>query len=412
MYSDVEEYVKACPHCQRNKSTNRAPPGKLTPLPTPAAPWDSVSMDFIQQLPRTKTGFDAILVVVCRLTKMVHIIPTTNECTAEGFAKLYRDHIWKLHGVPLDIVTDRGTQFNNKFIRALHELLGSKQLLSTAFHPQTDGQTERVNRVLEDLLSNYVGGRQDDWDEYLAAAEFAINNSYHSSTGSTPFRLWTGRDPNLPATIIPGKMQRANEFADQMIKGLAEAKKSLDAARQRMKSYTDKRRRHEEFKEGDLVMLSTKNLKLKMPKGGTMKFMPRWIGPFPIIQYRTTREGPDGPLPISKAFRLELPEHMKVHNVFHVSLLKKYHPGREPLPVPLLYEDGEYFEIDRILDDRVVRRGRARRGKREYLIRWEGFGSEYDSWEPEEEILQSASIVEDQYWQYMGKEVPTFLAVS
>ena len=403
----VKQYVAACPKCQRNKSTNQVPPGLLQPLPVPDNPWDSISMDFISQLPRTRTGFDMIFVVVCRLTKMVHIVPTVGTLGALGLAKLYRDTVWKLHGVPKDVVSDRGKEFCNKFMFELFRLIGSKQKFSTAYHPQTDGQTERVNRVLEDMLRNYVGGRQDDWDEYLAAAEFAINNTYHDSIGTTPFRLWTGRDPNLPVTVAKGKVPNAAAFADLMIQGLADAKKCLEAARQRQKAYADTKRRHIEFQEGEEVLLSTKNINLRMPADGTKKLLPRWIGPFPIAK---TQNGTRGKIS-DVAYRLVLPAHMsRIHDVFHVSLLKKYQPDRcTPPPLPTVDEFGEWFEIERILDHRVIKRGRS--VKREYLIRWDGYSAEYDTWEPEPRLRENstndAALLN--YWEYIGLEPPAQL---
>ena len=406
----VKQYVAACPHCQRNKSTNQAPAGLLHPLPVPEFPWQCISMDFISQLPKTSTGFDMILVVVCRLSKMVHIVPTVGTIGALGLATLYRDHVWKHHGVPLDMVSDRGKEFCNAFMQELFSLIGSKQKFSTAYHPQTDGQTERVNRVLEDMIRNYVGGRQDDWDQYLAAAEFAINNSYHDSIGTTPFRLCTGRDPNLPVTVAPGKFPKAAAFADQMIQGLADAKKCLEAARQRQKAYADKKRRHVVFNEGDLVLLSTKNINLRMPSDGTKKLLPRWIGPFPIA---TTKDGKLGKLS-DTAYRLVLPAHMsRIHDVFHISLLKKYNPdGRAPPPVPMVEEGVEYFTIDRLLDHRVIKLKGKNRVKREYLVRWMDYPPEFDTWEQESRMLEISTPQEDgdelvlKYWAYTGLPIP------
>lgn len=406
----VKQYVAACPHCQRNKSTNQAPAGLLNQLPVPEFPWQCISMDFISQLPKTSTGYDMILVVVCRLSKMVHIVPTVGTIGALGLATLYRDHVWKLHGVPMDMVSDRGKEFCNKFMKELFTLIGSQQKFSTAYHPQTDGQTERVNRVLEDMIRNYVGGKQDDWDQYLAAAEFAVNNSYQDSIGTTPFRLCTGRDPNLPVTVVPGKFPKAAAFADQMIQGLADAKKCLEAARQRQKAYADTKRRHVVFTEGDMVLLSTKNINLRMPSDGTKKLLPRWIGPFPIA---TTANGKRGKIS-DTAYRLELPTHMsRIHDVFHISLLKKYVPdGRAPPPVPMVEDGVEYFTIDRFLDHRVIKLKGRNRVKREYLVRWQGYPPEFDTWEPESKMLEISTPGEARdemilkYWSYTGLPTP------
>ena len=340
-----------------------------------------------------------ILVVVCRLCKVVHIVPTTGKVGALGLAKLYRDHVWKLHGVPKEVISDRGKEFCNGFMKQLYKLIGTEQKLSTAYHPQTDGQTERVNRVLEDMLRNYVGGKQDDWDEYLAAAEFAINNSYHDSIGTTPFKLWTGRHPNLPVSIAKGKFPKAAEFADQMIQGLADAKRHLEAAKQRQKAYADKKRRHVEFELGDKVLLNTKNINHLMPIGGTKNLLPKWIGPFSVSWKN----------PNATAYGLELPANMqRIHNVFHISLLKGHVPdGRTPPPPPPIEEEGEkYYQIERVLDHRVIKRGRGTR--REYLIRWEGYPLEHDTWEPESNIAESErGETLRRYWEYIGLDPPT-----
>lgn len=400
MGKDIKDYVASCDKCQRNKGSNLHPAGLLQPLPIPVAPWDSVSMDFITQLPKTKRCHDTILVFVCRLTKMVHFLPTVTTIGAYGLAVLYRDNIFKLHGIPLDVVSDRGVEFCNKFMSELHKMLGTTQKLSTSFHPQTDGQTERVNRVLEDMLRNYTHAKQDDWDDYLAAAEFAVNNSFHDSVRNTPFRLNYGRDPRLPGTAPRCELPAANKFADTMLEGLADAKLCLKRAKDRMKSYADRTRRHISFREGELVLLSSKNLNIRMPKGGTKKLLFKHVGPFPIAPFSD-----HGSSSIRVSYRLVLPAHMKCHDVFHVSLLKKYDPSRMRTPPPCqLDEEGEeVFNIERILDHRITRKSKSKKVFRQYLIRWEGYGAEYDTWEPEENIeVSEEGMTLARYWEYLG----------
>ena len=156
MDADVNKYVRECHSCQVNKARQKKPSGTLNPLELPKVPWECVTLDFITQLPMTQRGHDAIMVVVDKLTKMVHIIPTTTTFTAVTVAELYRDRVWKLHGVPSKIVSDRDLRFTSAFIREFCSLVGARQAMSTPYHPQTDGQTERVDRVLEDMLRHYV----------------------------------------------------------------------------------------------------------------------------------------------------------------------------------------------------------------------------------------------------------------
>ena len=401
----VKNYIQQCGSCQRNKASQQVPGGLLQPLPIPEQPWDSVSLDFITGLPKTSNGFDAIIVFVCRLTKMVHICPTVTTVDSIGTAKIFRDQVWKHHGVPTSLISDRGSVFVSKFFAELLRLLGVTHGRSTAYHPQTDGQTERVNRVLEDIIRHYVGNSQSDWDEFLSTAEFAINNSYHESIGTTPFRLNVGKDPRLPLSMPTGRslVPSAATFADKMSEGLARAKICIKAAQDRNRRYADAHRREVTFSPGDQVLLSTKNINLLRTRdreSNTAKLLPRWMGPFSIIKT------------IGKvAYKLELPAHMKVHNVFHVSLLKPFvRDGKIAPPVPIL-TDGEFeYQVDSILDHRLVSirvaKGRKKKTRCEYLIRWLGYGPTADSWEPDEEISTCEELYLS-YWAKQGLEPPT-----
>jgi len=166
------------------------------PNSIPEKPWMHISTDFITKLPLAQ-GYDSILVVVDQLTKMVHFIPTTEKTSAEGLARLFRDNMWKLHGLPESIISDRGPQFVAGLMRELNEKLGIKSKLSTAFHPQIDGQTERVNQELEQYLRMFIDHRQEQWPEWLGMTEFAYNNKAHSSTRTSPFKANYGQDPRI-----------------------------------------------------------------------------------------------------------------------------------------------------------------------------------------------------------------------
>ena len=406
MKHQTSEYIRTCATCQRNKSTNRKPGGLLQPLPIPDNPWDSIGMDFITLLPRTRDGYDAILVFVDRLTKMCHLIKCRTDIDAEGTAQLFVDHVWKLHGVPLHVVSDRGSVFVGKFMTEVFRLIGTKHNRSTAFHPQTNGLTEGVNRILEDMLRHYIGElSHNEWDTCLSTAEFAINNSYHESIGTTPFRLNFGKDPRLPLSIpdlTTSKVPSAAQFADRMQEGLISAKKCLTSAQQRQKRQYDKSHREVSFNEGDQVLLSTKHINMRTPIGTrtTKKLLPKWIGPFPI-------EKKIGAV----AYKLTLPQKMRVHPVFHVSLLKQYlSDGRVQPPGPLfLDEDGEaYYQIDRILDHRSRKIGR--RTYREYLVKWMDYGAEHNTWEPESSLEGSENgQTLLRYYDYVGLEPPVSL---
>ena len=257
---DINTYVHCCDKCQKNKAVTQRSAGLLQPLDIPAHKWTDISCDFIVQLPKTSKGNDAILVVVDRCSKMCHFIPTQTSVDAQGTAQLFRDFVFVHHGVPESIVSDRDTRFTGKFMTDLCKLLGIKQRMSSAYHPQTDGQTERVNRVLEDMLRNYVGPDQDDWDQYLSTCEFAVNNSYHTGLQTTPFMLNYGYHPR--STYITHSREAGSaanpaavKMKNDMQESLAGARAALKQAQDRAKYYADKHRREINFNVGDKVLL-------------------------------------------------------------------------------------------------------------------------------------------------------------
>ena len=202
LHEDVKEYINSCLPCQSNKARNSALAGLAQPIEPPVRRWDQVSMDLITQLPKTSTGYDAILVVVDKYSKMLHIIPTTTTVTAPDLAKLFFKEIVRLHGIPSSVISDRDPRFTSSFWQQIWKQLGTKLAMSTAYHPQTDGQTERANRTIEEMLRAYVNRKQNDWDQYLTAIELAYNNSKQASTGYSPFYLNYGQHPSIPLSKL------------------------------------------------------------------------------------------------------------------------------------------------------------------------------------------------------------------
>ena len=198
MRADIISNVMQCAVCQRNKPSNQRPAGLLQPLPIPERPWNSVSMDL---MPQTRTGHTTIAVFVDRMSKMAHFVATHTTVSAAEMSRLFLDHIFKLHGMPEEIVADRDPRFTSTFWSELMAMLGAKRSMSSAYHPQSDGQTERMNRVLEDMLPHYCDPSQTDWNEHLSLAEFAVNNAVQASTRFTPFMLNSGQHPHTPTTI-------------------------------------------------------------------------------------------------------------------------------------------------------------------------------------------------------------------
>lgn len=383
--SDVVEHIRKCSHCQTNKTnSNQKPGGLLQPLQIPGRRWESVSVDLITQLPETKSGNTQIVVFVDRLSKMVHFAAVMTAFTAVHVAQLYMHTIIRLHGIQREIVSDRDSLFTSYFWQELTASLGTRRAMSTAFHPASDGQTERTNRTLEDMLRNYVSPVQDDWDQHLDAAEFAINTSFHESVQNTPFMLNSGQHPLTPASIdIDHRVPAAKEFTEDLHAALQSAKEAWEGAQARQAIYANQKRRDVNYKVGDSMLLSTKNIRLKSP--GARKLLPRWIGPYKIVKQIN---------PV--AFQLELPDALKIHDVFHASLLRPYQSDGQFHPPPtILIEGEEEFEVDRILDrrDRPLRKGQ----QRQYLVKWLGYGPEHNTWEPEQN-LQNCKQSLRVYW--------------
>ncbi|KAJ9526430.1 hypothetical protein QJQ45_009903 [Haematococcus lacustris] len=369
--ADVRDYVGTCDACQRDKSSNSKPGGLLRPLTVPGYRWEHVSMDLVTKLPAGTHGYDAICVIVDRLSKMVHFVPCKESMNAMTFARLFVNNVFKLHGLPAEVLTDRGAHFNNKFWHAVKKLLGMKTNMSTAYRPQSDGQTERYNRVLEEMLRHYISPTQADWPDHLALAEFAVNNSWQESIHSTPFFLNTGQSPVTPGLRdLPdgGRCPSAHAFATWWKEGVAHARRHMADAQARYKRHADTGLKDVEFEVGAQVLLSTRNLRIKT--GKVRKLVPRYVGPF-VVEAKIN----------ANAYRLTLPATMsRLHPVFHVSLLKKYSGsdvGIMPPPVEWMDETPVYY-VERLLDHRYVRAGKAG----EFLVQWEGYDASFNTWEP------------------------------
>uniref|UniRef100_A0A803SXF4 Gypsy retrotransposon integrase-like protein 1 n=1 Tax=Anolis carolinensis TaxID=28377 RepID=A0A803SXF4_ANOCA len=363
---DVEKYVNTCPVCQRSKTRREKPSGLLHPLPTPSRPWEIISADFITDLPPS-CGFTTILVVVDLFTKLAHFIPCDGLPTAKETADLFLQHVFRLHGLPKSLVTDRGSQFTSRFWKALQKLLGIDSRLSSAHHPQTDGQTERTNATLEQYLRCYVNYQQDNWASLLPLSEFAYNNGVQTSTKETPFFANYGFHPRFfPPVIETSEVPAAEDWLQELTAVQQLLLQQLDQAKEDYKRHADKHRQPgPEIKVGDRVLLSTRFLPSHRP---CRKLDARFIGPYPVVAQLN---------PVT--FKLQLPCSMRIHPVFHRSLLLPADGVRpdvdRPAPTPILVDGEEEFEVQDILDSRFHRR------RLQYLIDWVGFGPEERSWE-------------------------------
>jgi hypothetical protein len=393
MQRDLEEsYIPTCVDCQRNKSRTKRPASPLHPLPVPEERGDSVAIDFIGPLPPDE-GYDCILTMTDRLNSDIRIVPTRTTITAEELVVLFFDNWYCDNGLPLDIVSDRDKLFVSKFWRALCALTGVKLKMSTAYHPQTDGASERSNKTINQAIWYHVERNQRGWAKALLRVRFTMMNSVNASTGFSPFMPRMGRAPHIIPPIVPtsvptdvvGSQETANAAAmvAEIQLNVAEAKDNLLMAKvSQVHSANAHRTADDVFEIGDRVMLSTLNrcheYKSKNEKR-VAKFFPHFDGPYTI-----TKTHPD-----LSTYTIDMPNLPKVFPTFHASQLKRFiendpslFPSREhPWPKGIVTTEGiEEYSIDRIVDARRQGRGWS------FLVRWTGYGPEEDRWLPGAEL--------------------------
>ncbi|GJT12850.1 putative reverse transcriptase domain-containing protein [Tanacetum coccineum] len=351
MKADIATYVSKCLTCARVKAEHQRPSGLLVQPEIPQWKWDNITMDFITKLPKSSQGYDTIWVIVDRLTKSAIFIPMRETDPMEKLARMYLKEVVTRHGIPVSIICDRDPRFASNFWRSLQKALGTNLDMSTAYHPQTDGQSERTIQTLEDMLRACVIDFGNGWVKHLPLVEFSYNNSYHASIKAAPFEALYGRKCRSPVCWAEvGQVQLTGpEIVQETTEKVIQIKQRMQAARDRQKSYADLKRKPMEFQVGDRVMLKVSPWKGVVRFGKRGKLNPRYVGPFKVLE----KVG-------SVAYKLELPQELsRVHNTFHVSNLKKCYSD-EPLAVPLegLHVDDKLRFVEEpieIMDQEVKR---------------------------------------------------------
>ena len=382
MRVECAKFVSQCLVCQQVKAERKKQAGLLQPLEVPEWKWEHITMDFVTALPRTQARFDAVWVVVDRLTKSAHFLPYRMTFRMDQMADLYLREIVRLHGVPVSIVSDRDRRFISDFWQKLQKAMGTELRLSTAYHPQTDGQSERTIQILEDLLRACALEFPGSWNEHLALAEFAYNNSYQASIGMAPFEALYGKRCRTP--VYWEEIGTKNLLAPALIQQSAEIvrviRKQLEAAQDRQKKYADGKRRNLQFAVGELVFLKVSPTRGVNRFGIKGKLTPRYIGPFEVLEVIG-----------GVAYRLALPPSLaRVHNVFHISQLRKYVADPTHILPAKQYEVEEDLTHPerpiRILDSREKQL--KRRTIRHVLVQWSNHSEREATWELEDDIRQ------------------------
>jgi hypothetical protein len=392
MLKDIKEYITTCDACQRNKSSTQKPAGLLHPLPTPLMSGTHLSMDFIGPLPKSKIDgqeYNSIMTITDRFSGWVWAIPTFTELTAEGAANLFFNHVYPYTSLPISIVSDRDTRFTSKFWKTLMELLNVKLDMSSAFHPQTDGSTERANKTIIQVLRNFVSTRQTDWAQHLTRATVAINIAQNETTKMSPFYVEHGRHPrSLPDNPAITAIPAVNGLLDTILSIQHTASKNITDARQNQTNQANnKRRPAPTYTIGQQVLLSMENIKAKTSIRS--KLQAKWTGPYTITEY----------WPDTDNVRLELPNDWQVHNVFHTSLIKPYQvnndekfPSRKylrPPPVPEADPQENIYEIEAIRDNKIIRK------KNHYLVKWLGWPESDNQWVKESDMGGAKELIRE-----------------
>jgi len=377
MKAAIAQFVKECQICQQAKTEHVKPPGLLQPLLIPDQAWQVVCMDFIEGLPKSQK-FDTIMVVIDKYTKYAHFIPLAHPFAALTVAQAYLDYVYKLHGLPKGIVSDRDKIFTSAIWKELFRLSDTQLMMSSSYHPQTDGQSERLNQCLEGFLRCAVHSCPRQWNKWLAVAELWYNTSYYSALGRSPFEVLYGH---------PRQFGFANELqfhSSDLEQWLTERhlltdmiQHHLHCAQQRMKSYADKGRSEREFKVGDEVYLRLQPyIQSSVAPRSNHKLSFRFYGPFPVIK----RVG-------AVAYELQLPEKCRIHPVVHVSQLKRHVPSSVRVE-----DDISQVPLDptatlmpiKFIGSRLCQKGASTISQ--ILVQWDSIPDSLTTWEEAEDL--------------------------
>ena len=387
--SDVSKFVAAC-DCQRSKPMRNKKYGLLQQPRIPPGRFTDITMDFKFGLPMSE-GYDSFCVIVCRLTKHALFIPCNKTITGKEFAKLFIEYHFRHYGLPERIISDRDKVFKGTFWTAVCKRLKIEHKLSSGYHPETDGQSERTIQILEQYLRVFISYHQDDWVEYLPMAEFSYNNTYQDSIKQTPFFACNGFNPRYDAVTQIQDSPDANTFADDINENLILLKLVLKDSMDRYKALADAKRQDLVFEVGQKVWLNSYDYKTNRPM---KKLDYKRFGPYLVLE----KLG-------AVSYKLKLPVSMKIHNVFHISRLapyvtNEYNRNRKiNEKPPIIIDDEEHFEVEEILDSKKVK------GKMWYLVSFLGYDSEWDEWTPVS-MLSCPRLIKKFHEKFPDKPAP------
>ena len=406
-FHNVETYVKGYDVCLASKAVRHKRYRDLQSLPVFTNRWKDLLIDFVTGLPISTNwkgeSYDSILVIVDQLTKMVHYEPVKVTIDAFGVTEVIIDVVVRHHGLPNSIVSDQGSVFTSKFWLSLYYFLRIKRKLSTAFYPQTDGQTERQNNTMEAYLRAFVNYEQNDWARLLPMAEFAYNNAKNASIGHIPFELNCGYHPRVSYeedVDLRSPSKSAKELATELKELLTVCRENLQHAQDLQKRHHNKKVKLRSYGPDDKVWLNRKYIKTKWNR----KLEAEFFGSFRVLH------------PVGKqAYKIELLRKWRIHDVFHVSLLEQDTTGKrrvDEATSQLKFEgngNGEKYEVEAIWDSAVY--AKELKGGHllglYYLVSWKSYLEEKNTWEPSSAIQHLRRLVSTYHREYLKKPTAT-----
>lgn len=383
---DVRNYINGCLKCQQYKDSNQQKMTDPTSLEMPERRWGSLATDFVVHLPKTKEGYDAITTWVDRLTRRVHFIKSRTTDTAVDCANSFFSNIFKHHGLPDSIVSDRDSKLTSAFWKRLMELSGVQLKMSSSRHPQTDGSSEIMNRMIENYLRCYCNYHQDNWDELLASAEFAYNSSVSEDVGTSPFELDLGWKPKDALDFIhscENSIQSVSDLKDKLKSSLEDAQFSYKVSKARQSSEASGKYKKPDYKVGSKVWINKTLFSGAYSKSQTsQKLSSKRVGPFVVKE-----------LIGKNALRLELPEHFKIHPVVHVIHTLPYVEKLEDLrkesferPEPVPKVEGDTYIVQKILEHKKVGKGYR------FLVLWEVYPEHDATWQKTKDFMVGNNV--------------------
>ena len=392
---DVKNYVQGCIVCQQKKDCIGKKLTDPLSLEVPDRRWGSISSDFIVKLPKTKNGFDCITTYVDRLSRRVHFVTSKETDTAVDVANSFFSNIFKHHGMPDSIVSDRDTKFTSKFWTSLMKLCGVKLKMSSSRHPQTDGSSEIMNRMVENYLRCYCSYQQDDWDVLLPSAEFAFNTAVSEDLGMSPFEVDIGWNPKSPLDFISGPTcnnESVTEFKKRLKYSLDDAKFSYATAKAGQSARASFKYKPHTYRVGDKLWINRSLFKDVYAKSQESdKLSARRFGPFQIVE-----------LIGKNAVRVDLPDNLKIHDVIHVMHTVPYYeqPGDivdsvPSIPEPISTDEGNEYVVEKVLKHKKRGRGYS------FLALWKGYPTHEAEWLPAKNFIDKEGTINSAFLEYI-----------